>query len=244
MRKILLWLGLGVVVVAGLAFAGWYFFLKTDPKPPAAIEQTPLQTQVPSTGSDASGQDASGTSGVLDGTYTVSPGDTQSFVGYRVTEKLVANISESTATGRTDNVTGTFTVDGTTISDVSVSADLRDLQSDNSFRDGRIRSEGLESDRFPTATFVLTEPLTLSAAPQPGETVTVDATGTFTLHGVTKQVTVPIQARWDGKDIQIVGNLPIAFSDYHISAPTAPAVASVDDHGSMEFQLFFKKTEA
>jgi hypothetical protein len=40
----------------------------------------------------------------------------------------------------------------------------------------------------------------------------------------------------------VVGTLPIAFSDYRISAPTAPAVASVDDHGEMELQLFFDRT--
>ena len=58
-----------------------------------------------------------------------------------------------------------MTIDGTTISDVTVTADLRDLTSDNSFRDGRIRSEGLESDQFPEAKFVLTAPITLSAVP-------------------------------------------------------------------------------
>ena len=174
----------------------------------------------------------------------VEPGGSDNFVGYRVTEKLVANVVESTATGRTDNVTGTLTIDGTTVSGVTVSADLRDLESDNSFRDGRIHGSGLESDRFPEAKFVLTEPITLSKIPEAGETITAEATGNFTLHGVTKKVTIPIQGRWDGKDVQIVGNLPIVFGDYNITAPTAPAVASVDDHGEMEFQLFFKKQAA
>ena len=67
----------------------------------------------------------------------------------------------------------------------------------------------------------------------------VDGTGDFTLHGVTKKVTIPLEGRWDGKDVQVVGTLPIVFGDYSITAPTAPVVASVDDHGEMEFQLFF-----
>ena len=54
-------------------------------------------------------------------------------------------------------------------------------------------------------------------------------------------MTIPLEGRWDGKDVQVVGHLPIVFGDYDITAPTAPAVASVDDHGEMEFQLFFKK---
>jgi polyisoprenoid-binding protein YceI len=172
----------------------------------------------------------------------VQPGNPDNFVGYRVTEKLFANISETEATGRTDNVTATMTIDGTTVKDVTVTADLRDLKSDNSFRDGRIRSEGLESDDFPEAKFVLTQPITLSALPSAGETITAQATGEFTLHGVTKTVTIDLEGRWDGKQVQVVGSLPIAFDDYGVSAPSAPAVASVDDHGEMELQLFFDKS--
>jgi polyisoprenoid-binding protein YceI len=238
MRRLGKWLVLGLVVVVGLAFAGWYFFLKTDPEPRAAIEETPIVTTTTVAGQDSSSSSASG----LDGTWTVKPRNTQNFVGYRVTEKLVANISESEATGRTDNVTASMKIDGTTVSDVTVTADLRDLQSDNSFRDGRIRSEGLESDEFPEAKFVLTEPITLTAVPAAGETITTEAKGKFTLHGVTKEVTISLEGRYDGKQVQVVGNMPIAFDDYGVSAPSAPAVASVDDHGEVELQLFFDKS--
>jgi polyisoprenoid-binding protein YceI len=231
MRRLWKWLALGVIVIVGLGVAGWYFFLKTDPEPRAAIENTPVVT----------GGESSSAVGP-NGTWTVKPGNQNNFVGYRVTEKLFANISETEATGRTDNVTGSMKIDGTTISEVTVTADLRDLTSDNNFRDGRIKSEGLESDRFPQARFVLTKPIVLTAAPAAGETVKTEATGDFTLHGVTKSVTVSLEGRWDGKQVQVVGNLPIGFGDYGITAPRAPAVASVDDHGEMEMQLFFDKS--
>ena len=52
-------------------------------------------------------------------------------------------------------------------------------------------------------------------------------------------VTIQLEGRWDGKQVQVVGSMPIAFDDYGVSAPSAPAVASVDDHGEMELQLFF-----
>ena len=235
MKKLFLWIGLGVVVLVAIAFAGWYFFLKSDPEPPAAIKETPIQSQVP-----AENETSTETS-ALDGTYSVAPGTSDNFVGYRVTEKLVANVVESTATGRTDNVTASMTIQGKTVSDVTVEADLRDLESDNGFRDGRLHSSGIESDQFPQAKFVLTQPIALANVPAAGETITVEGTGDFTLHGVTKKVTISLEGRWDGKDVQVVGHLPIVFGDYDITAPTAPAVASVDDHGEMEFQLFFEK---
>jgi polyisoprenoid-binding protein YceI len=224
--RILRWLALGLVVVVGVAFAGWYFFLKSDPEPRAAIKTTKTVA------ADAS---------ELDGTWTVVPGDARNFVGYRVQEKLVANIAESTATGRTSDVDATLTISGTTVSDVSVKADLSTLKSDQSFRDSRLGSSGLETDTFPEASFVATAPVTLPALPAVGETISVDVAGNLTLHGVTKPVTITLQGRWDGKEVQVVGSLPVAFSDYDITAPTAPVVASVDDHGELELQLFFTK---
>ncbi len=89
---------------------------------------------------------------------------------------------------------------------------------------------------------MVSEPITLSAVPAAGDTIKTEATGEFTLHGVTKTVTISLEGRWDGNQVQVVGNLPIVFSDYGITAPTAPAVASVDDHGEMELQLFFDKS--
>jgi len=229
MLRIWRWLVLGLVLVVALGVAGWYFVLRSDPQPRATIEETPVVTD----GSAAAGPD---------GTWVVKPGSSDNFVGYRVTEKLFANISESEATGRTDNVSATMKIDGTTISDVTVTADLRDLTSDNSFRDGRIKSQGLESDRFPQAEFVLTSPVELNSVPAAGETVTAEASGDFTLHGVTRSVIIPLEGRWDGTQVQVVGHLPIAFADYGITAPSASAVASVDDHGEMELQLFFRRS--
>jgi len=82
MRRLWKWLVLGVVVVVGLAFAGWYFFLKTDPEPRAAIKETPIVTST-----TVAGQDTSSAASALDGTWTVKPGNTQNFVGYRVTDR-------------------------------------------------------------------------------------------------------------------------------------------------------------
>ncbi|HEV8206123.1 MAG TPA: hypothetical protein VGR04_05440, partial [Acidimicrobiia bacterium] len=112
LTKILIGLGVAIIVLAGLAAGGWYFFIKSDPEPPAKITKT---TTVGG--------------GTLDGTYRVAPGDANSFVGYRVTEQLVGGAIDQTATGRTSDVTGSFTITGTTVRDVSVTADLRTLTS-------------------------------------------------------------------------------------------------------------------
>lgn len=47
-------------------------------------------------------------------------------------------------------------------------------------RDQRIRHMGLESDMYPKATFVLSDPIALAANAASGATVSVQATGKLT----------------------------------------------------------------
>jgi len=227
--KLLIGVGIAVVVLAGVAVAGWYFFLKSDAEPRVELEKTPVAT-----GAEA---------GTVDGIYTVAPGNVDNVVGYRVTEKLAFNVAESDATGRTSDVNGTLTINGTTANDVEVTANVQTLKSDQDRRDNAIKDRGLETNKFPEAKFVLTEPIDFGAAPQAGETVTATAAGDLTLHGVTKSVSIPVEAVWDGgSNIQIKGNLPIAFSDYDIEAPSIGGFVEVQDRGEMEFLLFFRKS--
>jgi hypothetical protein len=60
----------------------------------------------------------------------------------------------------------------------------------------------------------------------------------LTLHGQTKSVTVPLDTRWNGANIQITGLVPITFSDYNIEKISIPTV-STDDKGSLEIALTF-----
>jgi polyisoprenoid-binding protein YceI len=224
LTKILIGVGAVVVLLAALAVGGWYLFLKRDPKPPAEITKT---TTVGG--------------GTLDGTYRAASGDAQSFVGYRVQEELAAVGVESTATGRTSEVTGSFSIDGMTVKNVTVDANLLNLKSDRDMRDNRIKTLGLESEKFPQSKFVLTQPISFKSEPNVGETVRATAKGDFTLHGVTRPVSVPLEGRWDGRDIQVVGSLDVRFVDYQIDPPNIGGFVSVKDQGVMEFQIFFRK---
>lgn len=216
----------GAVVVLGIAgFAGWYFLIRSEAEPRAKIEETPVQEE-----------------GTLDGTYQLQAG-TDSFVGYRVQEQF-AGALESTATGRTGDVTGTFAITGNRVEQATMTANLLTLASDRAMRDNRIRTLGLESEQFPESTFVLTEPIELPEEPTPGETVEGIATGDFTLHGVTRRVEISIEGRWDGRVIQVVGNLPVVFADYDMETPSIAGFVTVRDEGEMEFQLFFEPTGA
>jgi len=226
LTKTLIGLGAVVVVLVALAVGGWYLFLKSDPKPPAEITKT----------TTAGG-------GTLDGTYRAAPGPAEdpTFVGYRVQEELAAVGVESTATGRTGEVTGSFTIDGMTVKDVTVDANLLSLKSDREMRDNRIKTLGLESEKFPQSKFVLTRPISFKSVPNVGQTVRATAKGDFTLHGVTRPVSIPLEGRWDGRDIQVVGSVDVKFADYQIEPPNIGGFVSVKDQGVMEFKILFSK---
>lgn len=164
------------------------------------------------------------------------------FVGYRVDEELVG-IGAATAVGRTPVVEGTMTIrsDGT-VTDVTIAADLTRLRSDQSFRDRAIQTQGLETRRFPHAGFTLDRPVAIPRRALAGETVNIPATGTLTLHGVDRTVTVDLEARLVGDQIVAGGAIPVAMADYDITAPSAQRVVSIADDGIAELQLFFERS--
>ena len=122
-----------------------------------------------------------------------------------------------------------------------MTANVADLQSDNENRDGQLQRQALQTAQFPTATFKLTSPIELGTAPADGETITATATGELTLHGVTKTVEIPIQARLSGDVVTVAGSIDILFADYDIDQPTSFLVLSIEDHGTMELQLHFRR---
>jgi polyisoprenoid-binding protein YceI len=235
------WLALAAVIAGALAIGGlWYVFFRPSGAAPAALASASA-SDAPSLAPLASSETSPDptVSGSIDGTWAVDTAKS-GYVGYRVQEEL-AGIGGNTAVGRTTAVTGNLALAGTKLSAVDITADLTQLTSDDQRRDGQLRQRGLETNTFPTATFKLTQPVDLGSVPTDGQTVTATATGELTLHGVTKTVQVPIQARLSGSTIEVVGSIGIVFADYSMTPPTSFIALSVDDHGTMELDLFFTK---
>jgi polyisoprenoid-binding protein YceI len=182
----------------------------------------------------------------LAGVWTVpvaeSAGDllgepTVSFAGFRVDEVL-NSIGDFTAVGRTADVAGSIELSSTALVAATVEVTMSTLRTDNSFRDGRIYG-ALNTSEFPKAIFTLAEPVELPAGMADGEAFSGSAHGDLTIKGVTNRATFDLQAQLVGDIIVAVGSSDVVFSDYGVTAPTAPIVVSVEDHGIMEFQLIF-----
>jgi polyisoprenoid-binding protein YceI len=235
-KRNLLVVAAAIFVVAAIAAGGyglWYILI--GPAGPAAVSEAvpviPAGASVP-------------VPATLDGSWQVNQSlgsindFSSSWVGYRVQEQL-AGVGGHTAVGRTPKVTGSLTLGGSTVSAVSITADLTVLASDDPQRDDQLRRQAIQTDSFPTAIFTLNGPIDLGALPADGKTVAVTATGNLTIHGTSKTVQISLQAQRQGGIIAVAGSLPIVFSDYGFSGPNSFAVVSVNDHGLMELHLLF-----
>ncbi len=187
-------------------------------------------TTVVSGSTDSTSGTASPADGV-DGEWIIGG---ESEVGYRVNETI--NGLDKTANGRTKDITGSLTIEGTTVTAGEFTVDMTTVSSDEGRRDGQFRGRIMEVDQFPTATFVLTEPIDFVQIPAEGGTVTAEATGDLTLHGVTKSVTFEVQATFKNGLIGVLGQIPVTFADYAIDNPSFGSV-STEDHGLLEFVL-------
>lgn len=247
-RKLGVIAGAVIVLIAVAGFAGWWFLIRDDAPPQADIRaagETLDDSDGPTDDSSETTDDAAADGGI-EGTWTVDPsvGSFEDFsgtwAGYRIDEEL-GGIGANTAVGRTPDVSGTMTVAGDQVTAVDVEVDVTTLQSDSGSRDSAMRSRGLESDQFPTATFSLTRPLTLPAGATDGERVSTEATGDLTIHGVTRPITLTVEAVLSGGSAAVVGRAPVALADFDIEPPTGFSVVSIADQGTFEFQLFFTR---
>jgi len=237
-----------VAIVAVGAGGVWYLFLRpagpapvvqSSGSPSAAASAPAASAGVPA--STPAGSGATGAAGGLAGSWTVdgSIGKLSdfsgSFVGYRVQEQLV-NIGGNTAVGRTPDVTGSLTLEGASVTSAEFSAKLAGLTSDERGRDGRV-SDALNTRQFPTATFVLSSPISPASVPEDGQEITVTASGKLTIRGVTRDVQLPLTAKLSGSTLTLKGALEIRFADFGVPKPTSFSVLSIADTGIIEVQL-------
>ncbi len=147
--------------------------------------------------------------------------------------------------GRTSQVTGSLVLENSSISSVSVTVDMTTLESDDGRRDRQLRPRGLQTDDFSEATFTLDDAIDIGALPVIGVEISATTSGTLTLHGVSRTMTVAIEAQLvDDSTIVVVGSVEVALADYDIEPPTGLGVLTVADVGTFEFQLTFRRPVA
>jgi len=227
-RKVWKWIVGGVALAAVLVIGGTWLYLNVF------TEDAPKRLSLSESGGSVTtvAGAAGDPSAALNGTWKVAAG---SQAGYRVKEILFGQSKE--AVGRTTAVTGQAAIADDKVTSAEVVVDMTKLTSDQSRRDNQVQGRIMDTSTYPTATFKLTQPISL---PEGGGKVTVKATGELTTHGTTKPVVADIQAQRTGATIQVTGSIPVVFADYNIPNPSL-GPAQTQDNGLVEFLLNLQK---
>jgi polyisoprenoid-binding protein YceI len=220
---------IGVAALVALFAVAYFTLFNTD---------SPSKLTLGTKGATAAAPPA----GDLSGTWTVAAG---SVAGYRVREKLAQLPAPSDAVGRTGAITGQVTMTNRggaySCSNANFTVDVSQLKSDQAKRDDKVRTMGLETDKYPQATFAAAGPTLIPEGAVNGKATTVPVEGSITLHGVTKKVSIPLQVERDGTQIKIVGNYQFSWSDFGMTAPSLPPFVSVTGNPMLEFSLLMAK---
>jgi polyisoprenoid-binding protein YceI len=220
----------GALALALAALAAFFFvFFPTSAPKKLAITATSSPSSSPVAGGQAAGS------------WTTAK---NSVAGYRVREQLGFVGAPSDAVGRTSAITGSMslaqTATGYTVSAATFTVDVSTLTSDRSMRDQRIHSIGLQSDRYPTATFKLTSPIAVPASASNGEPFQVSSQGDLTIHGTTQNVTIPLTAKLSGSQIEVAGSITFPFGQFGMTPPNIGGFVTVQNNATMEFKLIFQ----
>ena len=217
-----------VVVVAVVGGPWVYINVIKDDAPEALTLDT-----VPTTIGAASDTTVVASASDVDGEWVAT---SESVVGYRVREILFGQSTEGV--GRTNSVTGSLVVSESVVTTASFTVEMATLVSDSDRRDRQVAGRILDVSRYPTSTFELLEPITLTTESLNGSELAVTAKGTLTLRGVSKDVSVPLVAQLVDGTISVNGTIEIVFADWGIPDPSVSAI-SVEDRGLLEFLIVF-----
>jgi polyisoprenoid-binding protein YceI len=159
--------------------------------------------------------------------FTVAPGKGQEVV-------FESKAPMESFEGRTDQASGTIAADLANLAagcEVRLAVDLASLKTGIGMRDTHMRERHLETDKHPQAVF--TGSKVVSATPTalaPGGTARVTVAGTFALHGVSREVELPVDlAQAADGTLSVRAEFMVLLTDHQIDRPKVLMLKLADE---------------
>jgi polyisoprenoid-binding protein YceI len=159
---------------------------------------------------------------------------------YRIREQLVGLDLPNDAVGETSGVTGVIAADakGNVIpAESKFTIDVSTLKSDKDRRDGFVRGRVLETNQFPTVTFVPTSVRGVSMPLPKSGVKAFDLVGDLTVRGTTRPTVWKVVALFAPDGVKGAAHTTFTFSDFGINQPRVPVVLSVADTIRLEMDF-------
>lgn len=165
-------------------------------------------------------------------------------ISYRLRHHIPNMSAPLESVGKTEAIEGEMTVDhqrgSYVITDLYVEVDMKKLVGDAKNQGLALYTQSLEPERFPAATFIAKTPIIVPQPQTGSDTVAFYFEGALTAHGITRQVSIPVQAVLADEQIKAEGSLLFPMADFGI-APPASSDVTVEPNGTLEFRLLLEK---
>ncbi|MGW6376575.1 YceI family protein [Rhodococcus sp. NPDC055112] len=217
---------IAVVAVLALVAGPWVYgtWIAEDDAPAASVSTSGAKPAI----------------GDVNGRWVVDAGipPNETAAGYTVHEIL--NGASVTVVGTTGEVSGSATVEADKLTAGEITVQVASIATDDPRRDGQFDGNVMSTSQFPTATFVVDGPVDLSGLPSDGTTGTVTATGTLTIKGVARPVTVDVEVLRSGDALVASGSIPVTWTDFGVQPPSLGFV-TVDESGTVDFLVSLRR---
>lgn len=151
--------------------------------------------------------------------------------------------------GTADNVTGSFTINLADLTSIrgTISVQVASMKSGNATRDEHLRSPTwLDAKQYPTISFTITSVKGITVN---GNKATATAVGNFTLHGVTKPMSIPLSLTWldesaktkkkaPGDLVMIEANFNVSLADFNVKGREGVIGSNVGEDIAVTAKLF------
>ena len=158
----------------------------------------------------------------------------------------VAGRGVATAVGSANGLTGAIvinTANSSTSTIEPITIDISKLASDSSQRDNRIRREWLESDKYPTATFVTKRLEGLPTTPYTdGQELTFTIVGDLTIRTTTREVTFEAKGRIVGDTFTGTATTNFNMTDFGFDPPDIAGVLKSENGVKLDLTIAAKRT--
>ncbi len=146
--------------------------------------------------------------------------------------QFLSEATLETFTGRTKNVSGQVTVDPNAVAKAKadIKVDVASIDTNIALRNEHLASDKwLDAKKFPKAHFVVTGISGVDKL-KANDLSEVSVKGKFTIHGVSKEMTIKAKVRWTttpggkGDTLRIQASFVIALEDHKVSIPAIVAL--------------------
>ncbi len=120
---------------------------------------------------------------------------------------------------------------------VDLIIDPSSLTTGNRWRDGVLKKEFLEIERYPEIRFTLTRVREFRRSANPRNVANFVAVGSLSLHGITREIVVTGKETKNGRQVFIDGETTLSMSSYGVKLPELPPFLRGHDEIKVRFHV-------